>query len=78
MAKKASQESIMTYGASTSFIQAKIFGNKDAIGGKAYQEMKKMSEQTDMDKQQLLNDVSTLFGESLEKLMILGKINNRE
>lgn len=78
LAKKASQESIMTYGASTSFIQAKIFGNKDAIGGKAYQEMKKMSEQTDMDKQQLLNDVSTLFGESLEKLMILGKINNRE
>lgn len=78
VAKKASQENIMTYGASTSFIQAKIFGSKDAIGGKAYQEMKIMSEQTGVDKQQLLNKVSTLFGESLEKLMILGKINNRE
>lgn len=78
VAKKALQENIMTYGASTSFIQAKIFGSKDAIGGKAYQEMKKMSEQTGVDKQQLLNEVSTLFGESLEKLMILGKINNRE
>lgn len=76
-AKKASQENIMTYGASTSFIQARIFGNSDSIGGKAYQDMKNMSEQVDVDRQQLLNDVSVKFGESLEKLMILSAINDR-
>lgn len=78
VAKKASQENLKTYGASTSFIQASIFGSTDTIGGKAYQEMKDMSEQADLDKQQLLNEVSTKFGESLEKLMILSAINDRQ
>lgn len=78
VAKKASQEKLKTYGASTSFIQASIFGSSDTIGGKAYQDMKDMSEQTDLDKQQLLDEVSTKFGESLEKLMILSAINDRQ
>lgn len=78
VAKKASQENLKTYGASTSFIQASIFGSSDTIGGKAYQEMKDMSKLTDLDKQQLLNEVSTKFGESLEKLMILSAINDRQ
>ena len=78
IATTALQEKLKTYGASTSFIQASIFGNSDTIGGKAYQDMKDMSEQTALDKQQLLNEVSTKFGESLEKLMVLSAINDRQ
>ena len=68
---------IKTYGASTSFIQAKIFDSTDTIGGKAYQEMKAIGEQTDKTKQQKLNEVNSKFGESLEKLMILSEINEK-
>ena len=74
-AEKASAMGIKTYGASTSFIQTKIFGSTDTIGEKAYQEMKSIGMQTDKDKQQKLNEVNSKFGESLEKLMILSDIN---
>lgn len=74
-AEKASAMGIKTYGASTSFIQTKIFGSTDTIGEKAYQEMKSICMQTDKDKQQKLNEVNSKFGESLEKLMILSEIN---
>lgn len=74
-AEKASDMGIKTYGASTSFIQAKIFGSTDTIGGKAYQEMKEIGSQTDKDKQQKLSEVNSKFGESLEKLMVLSEIN---
>lgn len=74
-AEKASAMGIKTYGASTSFIQTKIFGSTDTIGEKAYQEMKSIGMQTDKDKQQKLNEVNSKFGESLEKLMILSEIN---
>lgn len=76
-AEKASDMGIKTYGASTSFIQAKIFDSTDTIGGKAYQEMKAIGEQTDKTKQQKLNEVNSKFGESLEKLMILSEINEK-
>ncbi len=76
-AEKASDMGIKTYGASTSFIQAKIFDSTDTIGGKAYQEMKAIGEQTDKNKQQKLNEVNSKFGESLEKLMILSEINEK-
>lgn len=71
----ASAMGIKTYGASTSFIQTKIFGSTDTIGEKAYQEMKSIGMQTNKDKQQKLNEVNSKFGESLEKLMILSDIN---
>ena len=74
-AEKASAMGINTYGASTSFIQTKIFGSTDTIGEKAYQEMKSIGMQTDKDKQQKLNEVNRKFGESLEKLMVLSEIN---
>lgn len=74
-AKKASTMGIKTYGASISFIQTKIFGSTDTIGGKAYQEMKSIGMQKDKNKQQKLNEVNSKFGESLEKLMILSEIN---
>lgn len=74
-AEKASDMGIKTYGASTSFIQAKIFGSTDTIGGKAYQDMRDISKQTNKDKQQKLNEVNNKFGESLEKLMVLSEIN---
>ena len=74
-AEKASAMGIKTYGASTSFIQTKIFGSTDTIGEKAYQEMKSIGMQTDKDKQQKLNEVNRKFGESLEKLMVLSEIN---
>lgn len=74
-AEKASDLGIKTYGASTSFIQAKIFGSTDTIGGKAYQEMKEIGKQTDKNKMQKLNEVNSKFGESLEKLMVLSEIN---
>lgn len=74
-AEKASAMGIKTYGASTGFIQTKIFGSTDTIGEKAYQEMKNIGMQTDKDKQQKLNEVNSKFGESLEKLMILSEIN---
>ena len=74
-AEMASAMGINTYGASTSFIQTKIFGSTDTIGEKAYQEMKSIGMQTDKDKQQKLNEVNRKFGESLEKLMVLSEIN---
>lgn len=74
-AEKASAMGIKTYGASTSFIQTKIFGSTDTIGEKAYQEMKSIGMQTDKDKQQKLDEVNRKFGESLEKLMVLSEIN---
>lgn len=74
-AEKASAMGINTYGASTSFIQTKIFGSTDTIGEKAYREMKSIGMQTDKDKQQKLNEVNRKFGESLEKLMVLSEIN---
>lgn len=74
-AEQASDLGIKTYGASTSFIQAKIFGSTDTIGSKAYQEMRNIGKQTDKDKTQKLNEVNSKFGESLEKLMVLSEIN---
>lgn len=74
-AVKASDEGIKTYGASISFIQAKIFGSTDTIGRKAFLEMKDISNQDNIDKHQKLNEVNCKFGESLEKLMVLSEIN---
>lgn len=76
-AQRASDLNIKTYGSSTSLIQAKIFKNTDTIGSKAYEELKKIKKQSHKDKIQLLNEVNALFGDSLEKLMILNAINEK-
>ncbi len=73
-AEKASDLGIKTYGASTSFIQAKIFGSTDTIGGKAYGDMVQMGKKENIDKDDLMDEINETFGESMEKMIVLGKI----
>lgn len=75
--ERAIDRNIKTYGASIGYISAKIFDNTDTIGGKAYSEMQAMSQRTDLDKQQLMEEISDSFGDSLEKLKILSSVNSR-
>lgn len=74
----AKERGFNTYGASTSMIMAEIFDSMDSIGGRAYQEMQDMAIKENVDKDSLLKQVNDAFGDSLEKMMVLGKINERK
>lgn len=77
IAENATARNIKTYGASTSYLQAKIFGSNDTIGGKAYGDMMEMSKREDVDKADLMDEINESFGESMEKMIILGKIRRQ-
>lgn len=77
IAENATARNIKTYGASTSYLQAKIFGSNDTIGGKAYGDMMEMSKREDVDKADLMDEINECFGESMEKMIILGKIRRQ-
>lgn len=74
----AKERGFNTYGASTNIIMAEIFDSTDSIGGRAYQEMQDMAENEHVDKKSLIKQVNDGFGDSLEKMMMMGKINERK
>ena len=74
----AKERGFNTYGASTNMIMAEIFDSTDSIGGRAYQEMQDMAMDEHVDKKTLIKQVNHVFGDSLEKMMVMGKINERE
>lgn len=76
--RSAKEMGLNTYGASTGVVMADFFESTDSIGDRAYQEMKDMADSKGISKKELIKKVNAKFGDSLEKMMILGQINEKE
>ena len=79
-AKKASELGIDTYGTSVNLLTHRIFKNKETIGTYAMSKLKEFKKRFDGNErtEDLIEELNSEFGDSIEKLMIIKEVTNKK
>lgn len=79
-AKKASELGIDTYGTSVNLLTNRIFKNKETIGTYAMSKLKEFKKRFDGNErtEDLIEELNSEFGDSIEKLMIIKEVTDKK
>jgi restriction system-associated AAA family ATPase len=79
-AKKASELGIDTYGTSVNLLTNRIFKNKETIGTYAMSKLNEFKKRFDGNEitEELIEELNNEFGDSIEKLMIIKEVTEKE
>jgi len=79
-AKKASELGIDTYGTSVNLLTNRIFKNKETIGAYAISKLAEFKKRFDDSEQteELIEELNNEFGDSIEKLMLIKEVTDKE
>lgn len=79
-AKKASELGIDTYGTSVNLLTSRIFKNKETIGKYVFSKLNEFRKrfQSDENRDDIIEDINTEFGDSIEKLLLIKEFSVKE
>jgi restriction system-associated AAA family ATPase len=79
-AKKASELGIDTYGTSVNLLTNRIFKNKETIGTYAMSKLNEFKKRFDGNEktEELIEELNNEFGDSIEKLMLIKEVTDKE
>ncbi len=79
-AKKASELGIDTYGTSVNLLTSRIFKNKETIGKYVFSKLNEFRKrfQTDENRDAIIEDMNTEFGDSIEKLLLIKEFSGKD
>lgn len=80
IAKKASELGIDTYGTSVNLLTNRIFKNKETIGTYVMSKLNEFKKRFDGNEktEELIEELNNEFGDSIEKLMLIKEVTNKE